>query len=127
MTVQIDDILFKPETNHFLNRPRDARTRATFMAGNHEFGIVAMASPEIYTVADKVPLAVAPNIGYLAQCFAVPSLAQALETCALVGAHGFSAPVEIDLPGVGPVSAAIVRNPGSGALMQLFEDPRGGP
>jgi catechol 2,3-dioxygenase-like lactoylglutathione lyase family enzyme len=121
MTQHIDAILGKPETNHFLNRPRDGQTRATFMAGAHQFGKVALSYPLNYTVPDRTPLAVPPNIGYLAQGFAVPSLAKALEMCALVGAHSFSAPVEIDIPGIGRTSAAIVRNPGSGALMQLFE------
>jgi catechol 2,3-dioxygenase-like lactoylglutathione lyase family enzyme len=122
MKATIDDVLSKPETNHFLNRPRDARTRATFMAGDHQFGKVALSHPLNYTVPDRTSLALPPNIGYLAQSFAVPSLAKALETCALIGAHSFSAPLEIDLPGVGPVSATIVRNPGSGALMHLFQE-----
>ncbi len=124
MTTHMDAVLAKPETNHFLNRPRDAQTRATFMAGAHQFGKVALSYPLNYAVPDRTPLAVPPNIGYLAQGFAVPSLAKALENCALVGAHSFSAPVEIEMPGIGPVSAAIVRNPGSGALMQLFEGER---
>ncbi len=124
MTPHLDAVLAKPETNHFLNRPRDAQTRATFMAGAHQFGKVALSHPLNYTVPDRTPLAVAPNIGYLAQGFCVPSLAKALERCALVGAHSFSAPVEIEIPGIGPVSAAMVRNPGSGALMQLFEGER---
>jgi hypothetical protein len=72
-------------------------------------------------VPDRTALAVPPNIGYLAQSFAVPSLDAALAACARVGAPPFSAPVEIGIPGVGPVRAAIVRNPGSGALMHLFE------
>jgi catechol 2,3-dioxygenase-like lactoylglutathione lyase family enzyme len=124
MTPHIDDVLSKPETNHFLNRPRDARTRATFMAGAHQFGKVAMSHPLNYAVPDRTPLAVPPNIGYLAQSFEVPSLARALEACALVGAHSFSGPLEIEIPGLGPASATIVRNPGSGALMHLFEPAR---
>lgn len=121
MQVRIDDILNKPETNHFLNRPRNAQTRATFMAGAHQFGKVALSHPLNYVVPDKVPLAVPPNIGYLAQSFRVPSLASAAAACARVGAHVFSGAEDLDVPGLGPVRAMIVRNPGSGALMYVFE------
>ncbi|MDX2225313.1 MAG: VOC family protein [Rhodospirillaceae bacterium] len=122
MQVRIDDILNKPETNHFLNRPRDAQTRATFVAGAHQFGKVALSYPLNYAVPDKVPLAVPPNIGYLAQSFLVPSLDAGLAACAEIGAETFSAPVALDIPGIGPARAAMVRNPGSGALMQLVEE-----
>ena len=122
MRVVIDDVLSKPETNHFLNRPRDARTRATFVAGDHPFGKVALSYPENYTAPDRVALAVAPNNGYLAQGFAVPSLKTALATGDSLNAVRFSGPLAIDLPGVGPTTAAIVRNPGSGGLMFLFEE-----
>ncbi len=122
MEVQIDDILGKPETNHFLGRPREAQTRATFVAGKHQFGKVALSYPLNYEVPNKVPLAVAPNIGYLAQSFCVPSLDKAIAACAAVGAETFSSPVKIEIPGVGTVNALMVRNPGSGALMQIYED-----
>ncbi|MBL8643360.1 MAG: VOC family protein [Rhodospirillaceae bacterium] len=121
MHVRIDDVLNKPETNHFLGRPRGAETRATFMAGDHQFGKVALSYPLNYAVPDKVPLAVPPNIGYLAQGFAVASLARAEGAARAVGAEIFSPPLAIDIPGVGAASAMIVRNPGSGALIQLFE------
>ncbi len=118
MEVQIDDILGKPETNHFLGRPRDAQTRATFVAGRHQFGKVALSYPLNYEVPNKVSLAVAPNIGYLAQSFCVPSLDKALAGCTEI----FSSAVDIVIPGLGSVRAAMVRNPGSGALMQIFEE-----
>lgn len=122
MHVHIDAVLDKPETNHFLGRPRDAKTRATFVMGAHQFGKVALSHPMNYAVPEKVALAVPPNIGYLAQGFAVPSLDDALGVAARVGAEPFSDPVDIEMPGIGKVRAAIVRNPGSGALMDLFEE-----
>lgn len=121
LQVQIDDILNKPETNHFLGRPKDARTRATFVAGNHQFGKVALSHPENYSVPNKVPVAVPPNIGYLAQSFCVPSILRAVDACYAVGAVVYSKPMAIDIPGVGLVTAMIVRNPGSGALMHIYE------
>jgi catechol 2,3-dioxygenase-like lactoylglutathione lyase family enzyme len=123
MQTRIDDILDKPETNHFLGRPKGARTRATFVAGAHQFGKIALSHPLNYTVPDKVALAVPPNIGYLAQSFRVDSLDQALVACREIGAATFSAPEALEIPGLGPVRATIVRNPGSGALMHLFETP----
>jgi catechol 2,3-dioxygenase-like lactoylglutathione lyase family enzyme len=122
MEIRIDDILGKPETNHFLGRPRDAKTRATFVAGAHQFGKVALSHPENYTAPDKVHLAVPPNIGYLAQSFRVPSILRARDACMAVGAEMFSPMMEIEIPGLGLVAAMIVRNPGSGALMHLYED-----
>jgi len=121
MQVRIDDILGKPETNHFLGRPPDAKTRATFMAGAHQFGKVALSHPENYAAPDKVHLAVPPNIGYLAQSFQVPSILRAKDDCMAVGAEIYSPMMEIEMPGLGLVAAMIVRNPGSGALMHLFE------
>ncbi|MCB2106570.1 MAG: VOC family protein [Rhodobacteraceae bacterium] len=124
MEVVIDDVLDKPATNHFLNRPAGARTRATFVAGGHEFGKIALSHPLNYSVENKIPLAVPPNIGYLAQSFAVPSLDTAAVKCAEIGADPFSPPLDIEIPGVGCTRAMIVRNPGSGALMQMFEAVR---
>jgi len=121
MEVIIDDVLDKPETNLFLNRPEDAKTRATFVTGNHVFGKVALSHPLNYEVPDRIADAVPPNIGYLAQSFLIPSLSLALEACRTVGAKLFSPQLEINLPGIGKCLAAVVRNPGSGALMQLLE------
>jgi catechol 2,3-dioxygenase-like lactoylglutathione lyase family enzyme len=122
MEVRIDDILAKPETNRFLGRPPEAKTRATFLAGAHQFGKVALSHPENYAVPDRTTLAVPPNIGYLAQSFCVPSLLRAMDACRAVGAEVYSPMMELEIPGVGLVAAVIVRNPGSGALMHLFEE-----
>jgi len=64
---------------------------------------------------------VPPNIGYLAQSFQVADIAATAIACAQVGAKILTPPVEIDLPGHGRCKAMIVRNPGSGALQELFQ------
>jgi hypothetical protein len=74
-----------------------------------------------YEVPNLVRDAVPPNIGYLAQSFQVADLDEAAKGCATVGAAVFSAPMDIDLPGRGRCASMIVRNPGSGALQELFQ------
>ncbi len=122
MEVIIDAVLDKPETNHFLNRPTDARTRAIFVKGNHPYGKVALSHPLNYEAPNRVPLAVPPNIGYVAQSFYVPDIEDANATCVRLNAERFSELVSLDIPFVGTRPAMIVRNPGSGALMQLIEE-----
>lgn len=122
LSVMIDDVLDKPETNQFLDRPVGAKTRATFMTSSHPFGKIVLSHPLNYEVPNKIDLAEAPNIGYLAQSFLVPDLEAALQTSEGIGAELYSLPVDITLPGVGLRTAAIVRNPGSGALMELIEE-----
>ncbi len=119
--VIIDDVLNKPETNHFLGRPEGAETRATFVSGDHPFGKIALSHPLNYAAPDKGGSQIPPNIGYLAQSFIVADLSTALEQCDSVGAERFSDPCDIMIPGVGPRFSAVVRNPGSGALMELVE------
>jgi hypothetical protein len=74
-----------------------------------------------YEVPNLVPDAVPPNIGYLVQSFEVADLEAAASASAAVGAEEFSAPMEIDLPGRGKCLGLLVRNPGSGALQELFQ------
>ncbi|MEQ9109944.1 MAG: hypothetical protein RIF37_01545 [Rhodospirillaceae bacterium] len=119
--VIIDDILDKPEANHFLGRPEGAKTRATFVSADHPFGKIALSHPLNYNAPTKGEAQVPPNVGYLAQSFLVSDLSQALQMCEGVGASVFSDSVDIDIPGAGSCRAAVVRNPGSGALMELVE------
>lgn len=121
LKVIIDDVLDKPETNHFLDRPEGARTRATFVSAEHPFGKIALSHPLNYAAPSKEGLQIPPNVGYLAQGFLVPDLMLSLDICNEIGAKLFSEPSDIMLPGVGPRFAAVVRNPGSGALMELIE------
>ena len=121
MTIRNNTILKGSEMERFMQYPAGAMTRDTYVQGNHVFGKVAINHPLNFPCVDLVPRAVAPNIGYLAQSFVVPSLTKALEAAQRIGAALFSEPVEMTLPGHGPALAAIVRNPGSGALQELVQ------
>ncbi|MFW2405855.1 MAG: VOC family protein [Gammaproteobacteria bacterium] len=121
MTLFIESVLEGPVTNRALCLPEDCRTRSVIVQGEHEYGKIALAVPMNYEVPNLVPDAVPPNIGYLAQSFQVADLEATSSACASVGAEEFSAPMEIDLPGRGACQSMIVRNPGSGALQELFQ------
>lgn len=121
MTLFIESILQGPVTNRALSLPEEARTRSVLVQGNHEYGKVALAAALNYTIPDLVPAAVPPNIGYLAQSFQVADLAATAREAAAVGAPVYSGPREIDLPGRGRCRAMVVRNPGSGALQEIFQ------
>lgn len=121
MSVIIDEELFSDEANHFLNTPAGARTHITFVQGAHMFGKVAMSMPVNYAPPDLVPRAVAPNIGYLAQAFAVADLDAAEAAFAAVRDREVYAPRQsVDVPGLGPQQVSVVRNPASGALTWLM-------
>jgi catechol 2,3-dioxygenase-like lactoylglutathione lyase family enzyme len=108
-------------TNRAMGIPADARTRSVIIQGNHDYGKIALAQPLNYDVPNLVPDAVPPNIGYLAQSFQVANIAETAKACEMVGAKILTPPVDIDLPGHGPCKAMIVRNPGSGALQEIFQ------
>jgi catechol 2,3-dioxygenase-like lactoylglutathione lyase family enzyme len=99
----------------------DERTHWTFLQGDHRYGKVALAQPLNYDAEDLTPFAAAPNIGYIAQAFNVPDLDRAYTFCDDAGIPIYSSPDELDLPGLGRMRSMIVRNPGSGALMQLMQ------
>jgi hypothetical protein len=121
MTLFLESVLEGPVTNRALSLPPESRTRSVIVQGAHEYGKIALASALNYQLPTLVPDAVPPNIGYLAQSFQVPDLAEAARGAAAVGAEVFSGPAEIDLPGRGKCQAMVVRNPGSGALQELFQ------
>ena len=121
MKLFVESVLDVVELNRANNLPDDAKTRSVLVQGSHEYGKIALAEPMNYEIPDLVPASVAPNIGYLAQSFQVNDLATALAGCAETGAAVFSGPAEVELPGRGHCAAAIVRNPGSGALQELFQ------
>ncbi len=121
MTVFIESVLKGPETNRALCLPETSQTRSVLVQGSHEYGKIALATPMNYEVPNLVPDAVPPNIGYLAQSFQVGNIDESARACAAVGAEVFSAPMEIDLPGRGRCTSMLVRNPGSGALQEMFQ------
>jgi len=95
--------------------------RSVIVQGDHEYGKIALASALNYEIPSLVPDAVPPNIGYLAQSFQVNDLDETARACAAVQAEVFSGPVELALPGRGNCQSLVVRNPGSGALQELFQ------
>ena len=121
MTLFIESVLEGPETNRALCLAEDSRTRSVIVQGDHEYGKIALAVPLNYEVPNLVPDAAAPNIGYLAQSFQTEDLDLVADACGAVGAEVFSAPTNIDLPGRGKCRSMLVRNPGSGALQELFQ------
>ncbi len=121
MKLFVESVLEGAETNRALNLPEDSRTHSVLVQGNHEYGKIALAAPMNYAVPNLVPDAQPPNIGYLVQCFEVPDLDAAMNACDAVGAAVFSEAMELDLPGRGRCKSALVRNPGSDALQEIFQ------
>lgn len=121
MTLFIESVLEGPETNRALCLPEECQTRSVIVQGDHEYGKIALATPMNYEVPNLVPDQAPPNIGYLAQSFQVGDIDETASACAAVGAEVFSGPMQIDLPGRGQCLAMVVRNPGSGALQELFQ------
>lgn len=121
MTLFIESVLQGEVTNRALSLPAEAKTRSVIVQGDHEYGKIALASAMNYAIPTISSDAVPPNIGYLAQSFQVSDLDETARASAAVGADVFSGPVEIDLPGRGRCRALVVRNPGSGALQELFQ------
>jgi len=124
MGVLIDAELHRDELNDFMQYPRGSRTRSVFMQGNHMFGKVALNHPLDQTFIDLAPVAKPPRSGYFALSFRVRDLRAALAAARATGAATFSEPIELDYPGLGPTRAAVVRNPGGGALQELVEWPQ---
>jgi catechol 2,3-dioxygenase-like lactoylglutathione lyase family enzyme len=121
MSLFIESILQGAVTNRALSLPEDARTRSVLVQGHHEYGKIALATPMNYEIPNLVPDAVPPNIGYLAQSFQVADLDETARACAAIDTELFSGPAELDLPGRNKCRSMIVRNPGSGALQELFQ------
>ena len=124
MKLFAESVIENEEANRAMEIALDSRTRSVLVQGDHEYGKIALAEPLNYSIPDLVPDAVAPNIGYLAQSFEVPDLDAALAAAHELDAVTFTPATEIVLPGRGKCRAAIVRNPGSGALQELFEVER---
>jgi len=121
MTQFMDTTLAGAETNKAIGLPAHAETHIVIVQGDHEYGKIALSCAINYQIENLVPDAIPPNIGYLAQSFQVRDLNQCLDACTAIGTEIFSGPMEIDLPGRGRCRAAIVHNPGSGALQELFQ------
>ena len=121
MKLFAESVIEGEASNRMVNLPAEAKTQSVLIQGDHEYGKIALAGPMNYEVPNLVPAAVAPNIGYLAQSFLVTDLDAVASECAGLAVDVFTAPTEIDLPGRGHCKAMLVRNPGSGALQELFQ------
>jgi catechol 2,3-dioxygenase-like lactoylglutathione lyase family enzyme len=120
MRVVLDETLGRPETNRFLARPVDARTHTVFVAGTHFYGKVAMNEPQNFFVPERVAAAVAPNVGYLAQGFEVPSLDAAAQRLSALGIAAERRPFP-RIAGLGATQCLQLRIPGSGGFALLLE------
>jgi catechol 2,3-dioxygenase-like lactoylglutathione lyase family enzyme len=118
-----EDVMNADHVNAFLRIPSGGRTKIVFMQGSHMFGKIAVSEPLNYLdqCVDLQPAAHAPNIGYLAQIFAVKDLGAALGAASLLGSEAVATRRRMDLPDHGLREQAMVRNPGSGALMWLVQ------
>ncbi len=121
MGVHINQVLDSDNYRKFQKVPDGGRTQVTFMQGNHMFGKIATSQPLNYPVPDLVPDSVAPNIGYLMQTFLVPDLDATMAECVALGVDTYTPRTVLEVPGLGRVDTAIVRNPGSGALQQMVQ------
>jgi catechol 2,3-dioxygenase-like lactoylglutathione lyase family enzyme len=118
-----EDVMTADHVNAFLRLPPGGRTKIVFMQGNHMFGKIAVSEPLNYLdrCVDLRAAAHAPNIGYLAQIFQVRDLAKSMLAVAACGAELVAGSARFEVPGLGVRDQALVRNPGSGALMWLLQ------
>ncbi len=120
LSVVLDEVLGRPETNHFLCRPTAAKSRTVFLEGQHFFGKVSLNEPLNYDVPDRIGRAHAGNIGYFAMGFPSRAIGLNVEGAVRAGAEDLSGVVDLDLPGLG-ASGALLRAPG-GPLIWLCGD-----
>ena len=118
LEVVLDEVLGKPETNRFLQRPADAKSRSIFLSADHPFGKLSLNEPLNYPVPERVSSARAPNIGYLAQAFEVSDFDSALARVAPVQA---GLPQCLDVVGFAARRAVSLNCPGSGAAAWIVE------
>jgi catechol 2,3-dioxygenase-like lactoylglutathione lyase family enzyme len=116
----IEEVMEDEYLNTLNSRPKDGQTRWAFMKGDHLYGKIVISYPINYDVPNRIPVAVPPNIGYLAQGFFVEDIHKAETNCAAVSAETFSALNRIDIPSLGVIDAMIVRNPGSEGLTLIM-------
>ena len=121
MDVRIATVLKGRSMEEFTRFPPGAEARDTYLRGYHLFGKIALIQPLNFPCSDMVPNALPPNIGYIAQSFIVADLERALADAAEAGGELFTPAIELDMPELGNVRTAIVRNPGSGGLQEMIE------
>lgn len=121
--VVLDEVLGRTETNRFLARPADARSRTVFLDGGHFLGKLSLNEPLNYAVAERLEAARPPAVGYFAQGFAVDNLEDALARTGALGGQPFTSAGRLSLSGGSAVPMALVQSPGPGALVWLVQKP----
>ncbi len=91
------------------------------MPGNHMFAKIAMSQTLNCSCASPTARAVPPNIGYLAQQFAVRDADLAVQACTELNVDVFTPLTEMEVPGLGRCPATLVRSPGSAALQDIVQ------
>lgn len=120
MQLIIDQVSSNPAANAMLGRPRDAESRVMILDSGHAYGKILLSQPINYHLHDVVPDAHLPNIGYVAQSFFVSDLREACHRTLELGGKIEAPPVLISVPHTKNRDCALVRCPGSGALVQLI-------
>ena len=123
LSVVLDEVLGREETNRFLCRPATAQSRTVFLEGEHFFGKIALNEPLNYDVPDRSGRARAGNIGYFAMGFRSQAIALDVERAVGARAEDISGVVELDIPELGS-SSALLRAPG-GPLIWMAGDGHG--
>ncbi len=119
--IWIDNVFEHVDSSRLLSLADDARSRITFVKGEHLFGKIALIEGLNYEPVDLVARSEPPAIGYIAMCFELDDMDATLAQLAHVGGELWSPPIELEIPGFGRRLACVVRVPGSGALTQLMQ------
>ncbi|MEV0593498.1 VOC family protein [Nonomuraea cavernae] len=109
------------DRNDFLRLERGSVSRNLFLYGDDLMGKIALCAPLNYVLPDIPEAAKAPPaVGHLVMAVVVDDLGATLERAAEHGVEVFAPARPIGHPGFGDCVAALVRIPGSGALMELI-------
>ena len=108
-----------PEANRMMGRPEHGTSHVTLMSSKELCGKVLCSHPTNYSVPNVTERTLLPGAGYWAHSFRIANVDKAIEA---TRAPVHSPANTVDVPGLGPRRAALVRCPGSGALTELIED-----
>ena len=121
LELMLDRVVAHAEDHRQLGLPEGARSRVAFLKGGYFLGKVALVEPVNYDVPDLVERAAPSSIGYLMPGFEVRDLGSLERGWKGAGHAPWSPAFELELPGIGRARSLVVRAPGGGALVQLFE------
>lgn len=124
LRVVLDEVLGQPETNRFLGRPADAKSRTMFFEGEHFFGKVSLNVPLNYDVPERSDRLFPANIGYFALGFSSEDPDQDAACAETAGMTVVSRVGINDMPAIGG-GARLLRS-ADGYYLWLFEEPSDG-